>query len=249
MVDRYNKKKTPRSEKWNLLTTTKSVQLSRWFGKIGNATGSSMRDDSRSTMVCELRFTREVASRAGPGDEPMDVDILVKGKSKGKNKGKGKGNGKQPMSKGRGPSIPKSYGTFRNCGKYGHKASDCWAMSVHPGTPKAEANARTRKARTARTRKANTIKQDLHENEAETASLELGAFHASQSRLVQFLEPVEQSICGINMYKESGYVKFSLDTGAAVTVCPLDTANNRPEQHRHSKGYITVSGERIPDFE
>ena len=81
MVDRHNKKKTPRSEKWNLLTTTKSVQLSRWFGKIWNATGSSMRDDSRSTMVCELRFTREVASRAGPGDEPMDVDTLVKGKS------------------------------------------------------------------------------------------------------------------------------------------------------------------------
>ena len=217
MVDRYNKKKTPRSEKWNLLTTTKSVQLSRWFGKIGNATGSSMRDDSRSTMVCELRFTREVASRAGPGDEPMDVDILVKGKSKGKNKGKGKGNGKQPMSKGRGPSIPKSYGTFR-------KLRQVWTQSkrLFGQCQFTLEHQRQRQTQEPERQEQRGLERQIQSSRISTKTkqkqhqLELGAFHASQSRLVQFLEPVEQSICGINKYKESGYVKFSLDTGAAV---------------------------------
>ena len=74
------------------------------------------------------------------------------------------------------------------------------------------------------------------EPEAETGSLELGASDASQSRVGQFLKPVEPRFCGISKYKESCYVKVNLETRAAETAFILDIANVRPEPLRHSNG-------------
>ena len=54
-------RKTPRSVEWNLLTTY-----------VESCVGE----------IVKLK-TREVAPRAGLGDDPMDVDSLVKGKSQG----------------------------------------------------------------------------------------------------------------------------------------------------------------------
>ena len=42
-------------------------------------------------------------------------------------------------------------------------------------------------------------------------------------------------------------MKFNVDT-AAVKAFPLDVADHKPQQHQHNKGYITASGERMPDF-
>ena len=74
-------------------------------------------------------------------DDPMDVDFVHKegqkgkeegnDKGKGKPKGKSKGKGKQNekgKSSGKGtPNQEKFQGTCRNCGKTGHKWSECWA--------------------------------------------------------------------------------------------------------------------------
>ena len=49
--------------------------------------------------------TREVASKAGSGDGPTDVDSLVKGRHHGK--GIGKGDGKQLSNKGQGSKQSK----------------------------------------------------------------------------------------------------------------------------------------------
>ena len=74
-------------------------------------------------------------------DDPMDVDVVhkegQKGKGKGNDKGKGKPKGK---SKGKGKQNEKGksfgkgksnqekiQGVCRNCGKTGHKWSECWA--------------------------------------------------------------------------------------------------------------------------
>ena len=74
-------------------------------------------------------------------DDAMDVDFVHKegqrgkeegnDKGKGKPKGKSKGKGKQNekgTSSGKGTSNQKKFqGTCRNCGKTGHKWSECWA--------------------------------------------------------------------------------------------------------------------------
>ena len=75
----------------------------------------------------------------------MDVDLVHretikskgkgkdqgKGKPKGKGKGQGKGKGKnndQGKSARKGMSSQETFrGTCRNCGKTGHKFSECWA--------------------------------------------------------------------------------------------------------------------------
>ena len=56
---------------------------------------------------------------AGSGDDPMDVDSLVKGKDLGKIEGKSKVDVKQSTSKGKDPSNPKFDGTRHNFGEHG----------------------------------------------------------------------------------------------------------------------------------
>ena len=73
----------------------------------------------RSSSYCFQRG--EVYTRAS-GDEPMDVDFLVKGISKGKSEGKEKGDGTQSTTKGNGPINPKFDGTC-------HKLRHIWPQS------------------------------------------------------------------------------------------------------------------------
>ena len=87
------------------------------------------------------------------------------------------------------------------------------AMLVHAETRKA-------KARTERQEQQGPERQmqagsfddagQTQQPETETGPLGLGAVDASQGRVVQFLEPMEQRICGINKCKASGHVKFYL---------------------------------------
>ena len=73
-------------------------------------------------------------------DDPMDVDVVHKEgqKGKGKPKGKSKGKGKQNekgKSFGKGKSNQeKIQGVCRNCGKTGHKWSECCRKAVEPRT-------------------------------------------------------------------------------------------------------------------
>ena len=100
--------------------------------------------------------------------------------------------------------------------KMGAKQTIVGAMSGHPGTPQAKAKARTRKAKGNQAGSLDDAGQ-AQEADAETDPLELGVFDA----LPVELGPMEQRVCGINKYKESGNAKFSLDTGAAITAFPF----------------------------
>ena len=74
-------------------------------------------------------------------DDPLDVDFVQKeskkGKGKGKDKGKGKSKGKsvgkgkqneKGKRSGKGKSNQEKFqGICRNCGKTGHKWTECWA--------------------------------------------------------------------------------------------------------------------------
>ena len=52
---------------------------------------------------------------------------------------------------------------------------------------------------------------------------------------------MEQIIVVTDKHMESAFVTFNLDTRDAVTTFLLYIADNRPEQHRLSKGYMTAS--------
>ena len=74
-----------------------------------------------------MRTAATSASSAALGPVPMEIGwVKNKGQGKGKSKEKGKGKGK---SKGKGKEKPKSEkfeGWCNNCGKWGHKAANCW---------------------------------------------------------------------------------------------------------------------------
>ena len=86
-------------------------------------------------------------------DDPMEVDVVSrKGKGKGKS-GMGKKGGRKGKEshsgKGHGDSkieYTRFDGECRNCGKYGHKAADCWYKQQHKshgkgkGTGKSKSN-------------------------------------------------------------------------------------------------------------
>eukprot|EP00969_Alexandrium_andersonii_P285145 12605708-Alexandrium_andersonii.AAC.1 len=59
------------------------------------------------------------ATKAKDGSTDMDVDAIAKGKKGGKKGSKG---GKKNTQ-----SNYKFDGECRNCGKWGHRAKDCWA--------------------------------------------------------------------------------------------------------------------------
>mgnify|MGYP000606469919 FL=1 len=80
----------------------------------------------------------------GGGASPMEVDALTwwKGKGKGKEK-KGKYETAQPKGKGKkgdegkGKKAERFEGTCYNCGKQGHRSTECWAAKTStPATPK-----------------------------------------------------------------------------------------------------------------
>ena len=83
------------------------------------------------------RIFRTTSAGNTHDEDPKEVDAISrKGKGKGKS-GKGKKKGKESHSgKGYGETTTEHsrfQGECRNCGKYGHKAADCW--SKHPPKP------------------------------------------------------------------------------------------------------------------
>ena len=100
--------------------------------------------------------TREVASKAGPRDDPMDVDPLVEGKFKTKAMGKTNDMASNQRAKERVRAI-------QSLMEHVTILVTMDTRQAIVGAPKAKANARTRKTRTARTRKANATKQQSWE--------------------------------------------------------------------------------------
>ena len=77
------------------------------------------------SSLSKMRTAATSSSSAGHGPTPMEIG-WVKGRGQGKSKNKEKGKSK---SKGKGKDKPKSEkleGWCNNCGKWGHKAANCW---------------------------------------------------------------------------------------------------------------------------
>ncbi len=93
------------------------------------------------------------------GASPMEVDVLTwqKGKSKGRGKGKGKYDYAQPKGKGKkgdegkGKKAERFEGTCYNCGKQGHRSSECWSTktssSTTPVAPKGKGKGKDKRER------------------------------------------------------------------------------------------------------
>ena len=108
------------------------------FDKVYSATAEYLR--GRRIYETTAGAGGKQGAGAGHKDDPMDIDALwrkgkakgkgkdKKGKGKGKEKGKGKADGKG-KDKGKEAKTPRFEGYCRSCGKWGHRASDCWAKA------------------------------------------------------------------------------------------------------------------------
>ena len=185
------------------------------------------------------------------GVRPMDVDALVwkGGQPKGK---KGDSKGKKGDSKGK--KGQRFAGYCNKCGKYGHKAADCWGTPAEPqaktpdkgdwkvgqgkGKGKGKGKDKGGKGKKGdwwKGRPAGSLDEgggEIGEPEQEHGALDMGSL--DQGRI-----PPE--------HRPGGWVKMNLDSGAAVTAFPEAWVDESTEDPNH-KGYITASGEKIADY-
>ena len=100
----------------------------------------------------------------------MDVGSLHKGHSKGKGKGKKGKNGKGGGD-GRAPANSQFQGECRNCGKWGHRASECWRESGKGGkAAKGKGKDKGAKGAGAKGGQANTLETTPEQPSAPTGT-------------------------------------------------------------------------------
>ena len=216
--------------------------------------------EARTGKKVRVTLQERMKSASSGGPAPMDVDSLQtgsggrdpkggprgkgdkggKGDNGGKGKGKGGGKGKDV------PPPPKPFeGYCDNCGKWGHKKADCWGKPRDTRRPKGDPKGGRggrggRGPKGARGKGAASLEEageHGHEPETEQASLELGAFD------VRAAPPSVAPVAGVD---DEGCTKFNLDTSAAVTAFPRSQFGSGCPDENH-RGYVTASGERIPD--
>lgn len=178
----------------------------------------------------EKSVTEKTGKNHQGGGDPMDVDSFVKGKGKGKKGKKGKGKGKGNGADGKAPANSQFQGERRNCGKWGHRESECWS----PKKDKAAATGGSKPAKGAKGGKAAASVEEAKVTEVvETGAFDLCALSANAPWTVK---------------DEKGCVwsRFNLDTGAAVTVFPEGLAEPTGSASRNT--YKTASGEFVEDL-
>ena len=75
----------------------------------------------------KMRTTTTSTSAAAHGPAPMEIGwVKNKGQAKGKSKEKGKGTGKSKKKDKEKPKSEKFERWCNNCGKWSHKAANCW---------------------------------------------------------------------------------------------------------------------------
>lgn len=172
----------------------------------------------------------------------MDVDALAKGswgkdgkgKSKGNKGGKdGKGKGKGVKEgKGQGKPSAKFEGECNNCGRYGHKAADCW-RKVSETNKGGEGKTKGGKG------KGKGKGRDTNALEDTTAAAEAPAAGAIDFGSLDVCGLCQDN-CGVE------WLKCNFDTGAAITAIPKQLA---PDGGKPSEAtYKTASGEMIHDY-
>ena len=167
-----------------------------------------------SALGSKSATQRPGAGVSSSGPAPMDVDAFTSwiasvvkrfgSKSKGKPKGKsdkGQGKGKpQQAQKGKGPGSKDI--TCYNCGKAGHKASECWSKPKGKGKDKGKSGPKGQKGVKGGKAVAgleDTRKKADAQPEEEVGVLDLG---------------------GMSTAKPEQWMQFNLDTGAARTAVP-----------------------------
>ena len=186
----------------------------------------------------------------------MDVDALAKGRWSGKGgtegkgskgregkggKGGGKGNRGDQVKGGKGQTQKRFEGDCGNCGKWGHKAADCWSKvqtggkggkgQKGKGDGKGKGGKGSGKGANSLEQASSAAGQYTEDGVAAAGSLDFCNLDLS------VFEPAETS---------AEWVKCNFDTGAAITAIPY--------QHAPSGGTSseqtckTTSGEFIADF-
>ena len=187
------------------------------------------------------------AASSHQGPAPMEVDAitqwlgsLVKGKGKGKGNGKGNKGDKGGGKKGNPSKDIECY----NCGKKGHKASDCWAKkSDKPGKGNSKGKKGKGKGSGKKGSKGTGKKgaaafeeaeeYDGAEEEPAPEEEEMGLFEVNGT------EVKETQANGLE------WMKFNLDTGAAQTAIP-EKWNAIKVKPGSTVTFKTASGELVP---
>eukprot|EP00434_Breviolum_minutum_P042976 symbB.v1.2.038276.t1/scaffold5896.1/size48089/1 len=187
------------------------------------------------------------AASSHQGPAPMEVDAitqwlgsLVKGKGKGKGSGKGNKGDKGGGKKGNPSKDIECY----NCGKKGHKASDCWAKkSDKPGKGNSKGKKGKGKGSGKKGSKGTGKKgaaafeeaeeYDGAEEEPAPEEEEMGLFEVNGT------EVKETQANGLE------WMKFNFDTGAAQTAIP-EKWNAIKVKPGSTVTFKTASGELVP---
>jgi hypothetical protein len=192
--------------------------------------------EARAGLKLKERAVTEKIKKGGKADpdpNAMDVDSIVKG-GKGKKGKKGKGKGKGSGGEGKAPANSQFQGECRNCGKWGHRESECWS-------PKKDKNA------SAAASGGNKPAKGAAKGGKAAASVE-------ETKVAEVAETGAFDLCAVGemtpwtVTDEEGKVwsRFNLDTGAAVTVFPKGLAEPRGTASRNT--YKTASGEYVEDL-
>jgi len=172
----------------------------------------------------------------------------AKGSKGGKDGGKGRGAGGKATGRGGDAAKPPANSQFpgecRNCGKWGHKARECWSKPRAATAPAAGAGRgsggaapKGGKAKGKGGKAANTLEESGEQEpnpESAAAALDICAVAPA----------TEGMVCGI--CRPGAWVKINVDTGAAQTALPLDAAAGAVGE---STGAMlkTATGEHISD--
>jgi hypothetical protein len=201
------------------------------------------------------------SSRRHKDPDAMDVDAFGKAKGKGKGgKGGGKSGGKQQQQPQQQKSPANSSFPYecRNCGRVGHKASECWRAGggqANAGQRPAQSQGGAQQGKQGGKGHAKGKGKGKSANSLESAD-------AQQDNA----QPVASlfNLCALDLanvewhngvpYAGSGtkltHYKFNLDSGAAVTALPRNFAPHIPVTYKldsEALKYRTASGELVDD--
>lgn len=202
-------------------------------------------------------------------DDPMDVSSMVM-KGRDSHKGKGKGKSKDTKAKGKQTGTAKNgkdakfdgYCSNPNCGKWGHKWSECWKEGGGAYQAPAEKSAKGAKGKGKDKSKGKSKGKHANALDGQDAT-----WQESQQQAPQQVQQAATSSLGICALRSSfcgsvgrpascnsqeeqwEKVEMTLDSGSAVSACPESVGVNfgysAPATGFH---YITADGRAsVPD--
>lgn len=196
----------------------------------------------------EARRSQFAFRPAARNPDAMDVDSFSRKGGKKGGKGDGRGNNKGGKNKnGKGTKGQQNVGDREcwNCGKKGHLSAECWskprgnqpsAKGPHSEGGKHQPNSTSKGKKYGKGKGASSLEDEAQGEFQEpvlAGSFELSA--VDENRRVRFAH-----------LNAEGWLRWTYDTGAAITAFPLD-ASMGIETPPNGASYKTASGELIPD--